>query len=95
MDYVPYHIFVDLSNIVLDLHRDGRFDQHLSTTSTNTKSKRKTRGATMLTNVTKAHESDVYFLVNFCPRELVRLTVNMLIVLGVTCQYKVEAKLVF
>lgn len=38
------------------------------TTSSNTKSKRKTRGAMMLTNVSKAHESNVRFPIDFCPR---------------------------
>lgn len=35
-------------------------------TSVNTKRKRKTRGATMLTKVTKAHEIGVRFPVSFC-----------------------------
>lgn len=33
-----------------------------------TKSKRKTRGATMFTKVIKAHENDVCFPINLCPR---------------------------
>lgn len=36
-----------------------------ATTSVNTNSKRKTRGITMLTKVTKTHESGVRFQVNF------------------------------
>lgn len=36
-----------------------------ATTSANTKSKRKTRGVAMLTNVTKAHESGVRYPIIF------------------------------
>ena len=38
------------------------------TTSVKIKIKRKIRGVTILTKVTKSHESGVRFLVNFCPR---------------------------
>lgn len=53
-----------------NLHRHGWFGKYLShttydVTSINTKSKRKSSGATMCTKVKKAHENDVHSLVNF------------------------------
>lgn len=63
------------------------------TTSASTKSKIKTRGATMMTKVSKAHEIGVLFPIGFCPK-ICKDYGEHAESLGVT-HYKVEEKSTF
>lgn len=68
-----------MADLTITSHRNS------TTTPVDTKSRRRTRDGTMLTKVTKPHESGVRSRLIFV-QKLVRLMVNMLIVLGVICE---------